>query len=89
MARERGGDAVLVVRQRDLIGHLLELGAGIAHRDAAAREIEHAHVVLRVAEGHDLAALNAEALTDARERTRLADALDRRLVEPRCRLDEG
>lgn len=38
MARERGRDAILVVRQRDLIGHLLELGAGIAHRDAAARE---------------------------------------------------
>ena len=89
MARERGGDAVVVVRERDLVGHLLELGAGIAHGDAMARKVEHAHIILCIAKGHDFAARDAKALADARERARLADALDRRLVEPRCRLDEG
>ena len=52
-------------------------------------KVEHAHVILRIAEGHDLRTRDAEPLADDRERGRLADALDRRLVEPRGRLDKG
>ncbi len=52
-------------------------------------KIKHAHIVLSIAESHDLAALNAEAFADACERFRLADAFDRRFVEPRCRLYKG
>ena len=54
-----------------------------------ASEVEHAHVILRIAESHDLCARDAETLADNRERGRLADPLGCRLVEPRGRLDEG
>ena len=88
MLRERHRDAVLIVAQRDLVRHRLELRAGVAHRDAVAREVEHAHIVLRIAERHDLSGRYAETLTDAAQRLRLRDALRRTFVEPRRALHE-
>ena len=67
MTAERGSNAILIVRQRDFVGHILELIAGVAHGHAMTGKIEHAHVILGIAKSHDLATLDAKTLADTRD----------------------
>ena len=87
--RQRERDAVLVIRERDLIRHRLEFFTGIPHGNTMTGKFQHAHIILCITERHDLMLIDAETAADLGKRTRLTDSLDRCLIEPGCRLHEG